>query len=155
MLNLLTNKLLIMNNDTTQEINILFMARRTRILGIAILVGLLFVFILGVFVAKDNINKDMEMLNYFSFLFCVVLCAMSVLLKKMMTLKITIQNAPNRYFSSYVLPFAVCDLGGLICLMANLFINQNLILAAAGFIVAVIAVIFNFPKDDEYKKHGY
>jgi hypothetical protein len=143
-----------MNNDTVKEINVLFMARRTRFLGIAILVGILLVFIFGVFVSKDNINKDMEYINYFSFVFCAALCVISVFLKKKMFQKVTIQNAATQYLNAHVLPFALCDLGGLICIMSNLFINRNLVLATAGFLITAAAIVFNFPKDDDYRKLG-
>jgi hypothetical protein len=155
MLNLLTNKLLIMNNDTVKGINVLFLARRTRFLGIAILLGLLLVFVFGVIVSKDNIDKDLVFINYIGFVICVALCGMSVFLKKKMFQKVTAQNIATQYFSSYVLPFALCDAGGLICIMANLFINQNLVLATAGFLITAAAIVFNFPKEDDYKKLGF
>ncbi|MDD5362659.1 MAG: hypothetical protein PHN88_11040 [Ignavibacteria bacterium] len=141
-----------MNNDTVKEIDVLYMARKTRFLGIAILLGVFLVFVFGILVSKDNINKDLEYINYFSFIFCVALCASSVFLKKKLFQKVTLQNAATQYLNSHVLPFGLCDLGGLICIMSNLFINQNLVLAAAGFLITAAAIVFNFPKDDDYLK---
>ena len=154
MLNLLTNKLLIMNNDTVKEINVLFYAKRTRIIGIAILVGLFFVFLFGIFVSPNNINPELIYINHFGFILCMFACTAAVFTKKNLIKKVTAQNIASTYFSTHILSFALCDAGGIICITANLFINQNLIYATTGFLVTAAVMISLFPKNDDYKKLG-
>ena len=67
-----------MNNDTVREIDRMFVIRRTRILGIAILVGVFLVYIFGVFLPTDNTNPEYSYLNHISFIFCAALCTGSL-----------------------------------------------------------------------------
>jgi len=138
--------------NLVREIDIVLIARRTRFLGIAILIGVFLVFFMGLFVASTNVNKDYEILNHITFVFCVLTCAFSVFLKKKMFSKVNAKNYMSQYFNAHVLPFGLCDLGGLICITTSLFINVNFIYAIAGFTVTAIAMILNFPGAEDYKK---
>jgi hypothetical protein len=135
-----------------REIDIVLIARRTRFLGIAILIGVFLVFSMGLFVAASNVNKDYEILNHITFVFCVITCAFSVFLKKKMFAGINAKNYMSQYFNAHVLSFGLCDLGGLLCITTSLFINVSFIYAIAGFTVTAIAMILNFPGAEDYKK---
>ncbi|HWQ82524.1 MAG TPA: hypothetical protein VN514_09660 [Ignavibacteria bacterium] len=138
-----------MNNDTVREIDRMFVIRRTRILGIAILVGVFLVYIFGVFLPTDNTNPEYAYLNHISFVFCAALCTGSLFLKKILIKKVDDKNFAAQYFNAHVLPFALCDLGGLICITANLFINLNIVYASAGFLFAAVMIVLNFPRSGE------
>ncbi|MCE1165040.1 MAG: hypothetical protein LWX07_06535 [Bacteroidetes bacterium] len=144
-----------MNDNAVKEIDLLFVARRTRFLGIAILVGMFLVFVFGLFVSYQNVNEELAYINLYSFIFCAVLCGAAVLLKRIMFAKINRQNFANQYFNAHVIPFALCDLGGLVCIMSNLFVNNNIIYAAAGFLLTAAVMIYNFPKDSDYSRLGF
>ena len=139
-------------SSLVKEMDIVFMARRIRILGIAILLGIILVYGMGLTVSGSYINDDLSAFNIVSFTFCCAFCIPSFFLKKSMLKKLNEKNFMSRYFNSHLLPFAMCDLGGLFCIATNLFVNQNLLLATAGFLLAVAFMILNFPRSDDYIK---
>lgn len=157
------------NSFLIAELDMLFVARKTRFLGIAILVGIFLVYTLGLFVSDSNINTELEYMNLITFIFCLTLCAVSVFLKKKLTDKVFSdynsripqyddsgktdrEKFAARYFNAHILPFGLCDLGGLICITTSLFVNQNIYFASAGFLVTILSMIYNFPKDNDYQK---
>ena len=128
------------------EIEYDFVTRKIRILGIAIMVGLALIFAMGLFVAANNINKELGFLNHISVIICVFLCFGSFYIKKFMLKKVTKENFIKSYFNAHVVPFALCDFAGLFCITTSLFINFNLIYAAAGLFFSLLYVIANFPQ---------
>ena len=56
------------------------------------------------------------------------------------------------YFNAHLVPFAMCDLGGLFCITTNLFVNQNIMYATTGLVVSLAFLIINFPKFNDYEK---
>ncbi len=135
-----------------QEVEMLIVARKIRYLGLVILLGVSIIFVMGLVVSGSNINPSLYYLNVVSLVFCLVLCAFSVPFKKVLMKKVTPENFEAKYFNAYVLPYALCDLGGLICITTSLFVNQNIIFAAAGYLSMTAAVIYNFPRFDDHKK---
>jgi hypothetical protein len=135
-----------------REVEILIIARKIRYLGLVILLGVSLIFVMGLVVSGSNINPQLFYLNVVSLVFCLVLCAFSVPLKNMLMKKVITEKFEAKYFNAHVLPYALCDLGGLICITTSLFVNQNIIFAAAGYFAMAAAVIYNFPKFDDHKK---
>jgi hypothetical protein len=134
-----------------KEVDIVFMARKIRMLGIAILLGIVLIYGFGLTVAGSYVNPDLEAFNIISFIICAVLCAGSFFVKGIMLKNLGGKNFANKYFNGHIIPFAMCDLGGLFCIATNLFVNSNIIYASAGFLVAVVFMILNFPRSDDYK----
>lgn len=139
-------------NILVKEIDIVFIARRIRILGIAILLGIIIVYGMGLFVSGNYVNNELYGFNIISLVFCVALCASSFFVKKALLGRLNEKNFLNKYFNAHIIPFAMCDLGGLFCIATNLFVNQNLIFATGGFLFAVLFMILNFPGSDDYNK---
>lgn len=139
-------------SNLVKEVDLVFIARKVRMLGIAILLGIVFVFGMGLIVSGNYINEDLVMFNIFSFAVCCVLCFPSMFMKKVLLKDLSGENFKNKYFNAHMAAFAMCDMGGLFCLVTNLFVNQNLIYAIGGFIVAVFFLLINFPKSDDYLK---
>jgi len=129
-----------------KEVDMVFMARRIRILGIAILLGIALVYGFGLSVAGNYKNEELAVFNLVSFIFCTALCLASFYVKKLMLKNLDGKNFVNRYFNGHVIPFAMCDLGGLFCIATNLFVNSNVIYASAGFLLSVVFIILNFPR---------
>jgi len=138
--------------NLAKEIELLIVARKIRYLGLVILLGVSLIFVMGLVVSSSNINPSLYYLNVASLVFCLVLCGFSVPLKNVLMKKVTLNNFEAKYFNAYVLPYALCDFGGLICITTSLFVNQNIIFAAAGYFSMTAAVIYNFPKFDDHKK---
>lgn len=133
------------DNPITKEVEFLFVSQRIRLLGIAIIAGMALVFILGIFVSSSNVNKELAYFNLISIILCVLLCFGSFYVKKMLLQKAGAKKFIPAYFNAHVLPFAMCDFGGLLCIATNLFINQNLYFASGGFVIAFLYMIVNFP----------
>jgi uncharacterized membrane protein YiaA len=128
------------------------MTRRIRILGIAILMGIIIVFSMGLIVSANYINEELSAFNLASLIICAAFCIPSVQVKKFFLGKINDKNFLGTYFNAHLIPFAMCDMGGLFCVVTNLFVNQNIVYAAAGFLIAVFFMVINFPKSDDYTK---
>jgi len=135
-----------------KEVELLIVARKIRYLGLVILLGVSLIFVMGLLVSGTNINPSLNYLNIISFVTCLVLCGFSIPLKNLLMKKVTPDKFEAPYFNAHVLPYAMCDLGGLLCITTSLFVNQNIIFAAVGFFSMTAAVIYNFPKFDDHKK---
>jgi len=135
-----------------REVELLIVARKIRYLGLVILLGVSLIFVMGLVVSGSNINPSLYYLNVASLVFCIVLCGFSIPLKNILMKKVTLENFEAKYFNAYVLPYALCDFGGLLCITTSLFVNQNIIFAAAGYFAMAAVVIYNFPKFDDHKK---
>ena len=129
-----------------KSVNLIFIAKRIRILGIAIILGMTLVFGFGLAVAGKYINEELAAFGLVSFIICTAVCIGSFYLRKMMLKDLSGSNFANKYFNGHVIPFALCDFGGLICIATNLFVNSNIIYASAGFFLSVIFMILNFPR---------
>jgi len=142
------------NNKSSlvKGVDLIFMARKIRILGIAILLGIVLIYGFGLTVAGSYVNPDLGAFNIISFIICAALCVGSFFVKRMMLKNLDGKNFVNKYFNGHIIPFAMCDLGGLFCIATNLFVNSNIIYASAGFFVAVVFMILNFPRSDDYNR---
>lgn len=135
-----------------KEVDLVFMARKIRILGIAILLGIVLIFGFGLTVLGSYVNPDLAAFNLISFIICALLCVPSFFVKKILLKDLNGKNFMNKYFNAHIIPFAMCDLGGLFCIATNLFVNSNIIYASAGFFLATAMIILNFPRSDDYTK---
>lgn len=135
-----------------KEVEMLIVARKIRYLGLVILLGVSLIFVMGLVVSGSNINPSLYYLNIASLVFCLILCAFSIPLKNILMKKVTLEKFEAKYFNAYVLPYALCDFGGLLCITTSLFINQNIVFASAGYFAMAAAVIYNFPKFDDHKR---
>ncbi|MCX6163812.1 MAG: hypothetical protein NTU73_02940 [Ignavibacteriae bacterium] len=147
-----TNSNMENKGNLVKEVDIVFMARRIRILGIAILLGIIIVYGFGLSVAGNYINEDLSDFNLVSFIICAAFCVPSFFVKKALLKNLNDKNFISKYYNAHLIPFVMCDMGGLFCIVTNLFVNQNLIYATAGFLVAVFFMVINFPKSDDYTK---
>lgn len=138
--------------NLAKEVEMLIVARKIRYLGLVILLGVSLIFVMGLVVSGSNINPSLYYLNVASLVFCLVLCGLSIPFKNILMKKVTLDNFEAKYFNAYVLPYALCDFGGLLCITTSLFINQNIIFASFGYFAMAAAVIYNFPKFDDHKK---
>lgn len=128
------------------EVRFLILTRKIKIIGGAIAGGLVMIFLAGLFVAENNIDKDLALLNLTSVILCPILCITSVYIRKARLKKVNRENFNQLYTGVYIVAFAMCDLGGIFCITTNLFINYNLIYAIFGLLVSVLYILINFPK---------
>ena len=134
------------------EMQFFLIVRQIRIIGIAIILTISLIFFSGLVVSGSNINKEYSTYNLVTLIICPVLCVCSFFLKNSMLKKVTLANLSKTYFNAIVLPFALCDLGGILCITTSLFINQNIPFAITGYIVTLLYLLMNFPKIEEYSK---
>ena len=135
-----------------KEVELIVNNRKIKIIGIAIILGLIIIYTFALFVPVENIYPDMAMFNYISLIACFVLGFTSVNVRKILLKRINSENFSEKYSSAYILSFAQCDLGGLLCIITNLIINQNLIFATTGLFLSVFFILINFPRSDGVKK---
>lgn len=134
------------------QIDFVFITKRIKMLAVGIIFSIIFVFAMGLFVSYTNIRPEMYNLNILSIIICFVVGAAGLPIKKIMIKKVTPENFLNVYFNIHVVPFLLCDLGGLLCVSTNLFVNQNIFLAIGGVVISTIYIMLVFPykKDLQY-----
>ena len=140
-----------MNNDIKMsvQVGLLYMIKKTRLIGLVIIGGVFVIFAIGAVMNQAVFEKEYEYLNIGAFVFCVLACSASVIVRSRMMAKVNAKNYQRTYFAANILPFALCDAGGIICVTASLFINWNIIYAAAGLLIMIMALVYNFPKETE------
>ena len=135
----------------TSQIQFFVILRQIRLLAIAIILTLSLIFFTGLAVSGGNVNPSLSIYNLVTFILCPIFCAGSYLLKKNMLKKVTLLNFTKSYFSAIVLPYALSELGGIICITTSLFMNQNILYAAIGYAITILYLFFNFPREEDYK----
>ena len=134
-----------------KEVEFIVVQRKVRIIGIAILLGIIMAYIFALFVSGENINPEMAILNLFSLMFCFLICLSSFYVRRFFLKTIDSNNFSNRYFTAYIITFALCDAGGLACIIINLVLNQNIVYATTGLIISVFCLLMNFPRKDDMR----
>lgn len=135
-----------------KQIEFVVTVRRIKLLGIAITVGLIVIFLSGLFVAGSNYRENFEIVNLISLLLLVVIFFLTFFLRKHMLKKVNTGNISVAYFNAHVIPFAVMDFGALFCITTNLFVNGNILYATLGLLISVTGMIINFPDEDYFDK---
>ena len=134
-----------------KEVEFIVIQRKVRIIGIAILLGIIMVYVFALLVPVDNINPEMAILNLFSLIFCFAICLSSFYVKRFFLQTVNGKNFSNKYFTAYIITFALCDAGGLVCIIFNLVVNHNIVYATTGLIISVFCLLINFPRKDDMK----
>lgn len=135
-----------------KEIEFIVVSRRIKLLGTAIGVGIIIVYILGLYVSGNNINEKLEILNPISLIIALFICSIGLVIKNLILKKVNTQNFADTYFNAHIIPFALYDFGGLFCVTTNLFVNENLIYATIGVILSSSFIFLSFPKKDHFQK---
>jgi hypothetical protein len=136
----------------TSEIQFLVVVRQIRLIGIAIIITLSMIFFMGLAVSASYVNPALSRYNLVTLILCPLLCIGSYSLKKSMLKKVTLANFTKYYFNAIVLPYALCDLGGILCITTSLFINQNIPYALIGYVISMFYMFMNFPKIEDFKR---
>lgn len=128
-----------------------FAMRRIKLLGIAITLGLLVIFVLGIFIPESTYEPEYFVLNIVSLVICIALCTGSIFFRKMM-LRTKVKQAGfmNSYFNANIFSFMLIDFGGLFAITTNLFINRDVIFASVGFAISAAFMIINFPSVKDF-----
>lgn len=132
--------------NLVDEMRYEILSRKLKSIGFTVIFGLVIIYGIGMFVAPNNINKDMVYLNLISVITAPVLCIASVYLRKMRLMSVTSENFKETYTGIHILSFFICDMAGLFAVITNLFINYNFIFATFGLLVTILYVWLNFPK---------
>ena len=143
-----------MSNDSlmVKQIDFVIAVRRIKILGIALLTGIIVIYILGLFVANNNVKENFEIINLASLLLLILTVPLSIFVKRTIMKKVDLSGILTTYFNAHVIPFSILDFGALFCITTNLFVNGNLIYASIGLAIAVAALIYIFPREDDFEK---
>jgi len=136
----------------TSEIQFLVIVRQIRLIGIAIIITLSMIFFMGLAVSGSYVSPALSTYNLVTLILCPLLCIGSYSLKKSMLKKVTLTNFTKYYFNAIVLPYALCDLGGILCITTSLFVNQNIPYALIGYVISMFYMFMNFPKIEDYKR---
>lgn len=141
-------------SSLVKQIEFVVTVRRIKLLGIAITVGLIVIFLSGLLVAGSNYRENFEIVNLFSLLLLIVIFFITFFLRKFMLKKVNTGNISVAYFNAHVIPFAVMDFGALFCITTNLFVNGNILYATFGILISVTGMVINFPNEDYFDKIG-
>ncbi|MDQ3194331.1 MAG: hypothetical protein M3P82_04940 [Bacteroidota bacterium] len=135
-----------------KQISFIVVVRRIKTLGIAITVGIIAIYLLGLIVAKNNTNENFEMINLLALMIVVITVPMALFIRKTMLKKVNMQNFQTTYFNAHIIPFAIIDFAALFCITTNLFVNENILYASIGLAISVAGMIICFPKEEDFEK---
>ncbi|MEO6694230.1 MAG: hypothetical protein ABIY50_08180 [Ignavibacteria bacterium] len=134
-----------------KQIDFIIAVRRIKVLGIAILVGVIAIYVFGLFVAGNNFIENFEIINLATLLFLVFMIALGIFIKNMIMKKVTLSGILTTYFNAHIIPFAIIDFGALFCITTNLFVNGNILYATIGMAMSVAAIIMIFPREEDFE----
>lgn len=135
-----------------KQVDFVIAVRRIKILGIAITVGLVVIYLFGLTVAGDNRKENFETINFLSVILLIVFIVLAFSSNKMLLKKVNLSNFLTAYFNAYIIPYALIDFGALFCISTNLFVNGMIFYASIGMILSVFSMIYLFPKEQYFEK---
>lgn len=147
--NLVKRRIMAEKSEMVKQIDFVIVSRRIKLLGYAIIAGFALIYIIGVLVSGSNINPDKSFLNTPITIAGIVFCTGSVYVRKNMLKKVNKDNFVTAYFTAHIAAFALCDLGTLLSVTTNLFINANLIMASIGVGVGLLYMWINLPREED------
>ncbi|MEP7145844.1 MAG: hypothetical protein ABI792_02410 [bacterium] len=140
------------DSPMVRQISFIIVVRRIKIMGIAITVGMIAIYLFGLLVAKNNIKENFEVVNLLALVFLVMTIPAALYLRRSMFKKVNLQNFQSNYFNAHVIPFAIIDFASLFCITTNLFVNANILYASIGLVLSVAGMIICFPNEEDFEK---
>jgi hypothetical protein len=140
-----------------KQVTFIVVVRRIKLLGIAITIGIVIIFGMGLLVAGSNIRENFEIVNLATLILLLAALPLSLFIRKKILMKVNLTNFTSAYFNAHIIPFAVMDFAALFCISTNLFVNANILYATIGAIISVAGMIILFPKEeffDELKQRN-
>ncbi|MBV6479818.1 MAG: hypothetical protein HGGPFJEG_02614 [Ignavibacteria bacterium] len=134
-----------------KQIDFVIAVSRIRIIGIAIITGLIVIFLFGLFVSGNNKKENFEIINLSSLILLIILTALAFIVRNMILKKVDLSNILTTFFNAYIIPFVILDFGALFCISTNLFVNENILYASAGIIISVAGMILMLPREDQFE----
>lgn len=138
-------------SEMVKQIDFIIVTRRIKLLGYMIITGLALVYVIGILVSSSNVHPDKSFLNTPVTIAGIILCTASLYIRKNMLKKVNKENFVGAYFNAHISAFVLCDMGALLSITTNLFINVNLIMASVGVGVGMLYMLLNFPREEERK----
>ena len=134
-----------------KQVSFVIVVRRIKILGIAITVGMIAIYGMGLLVANNNVKENFEIVNLLTLVVLVLDIPLTFFIRNILLKKIDLSNFQSTYFNAHIIPFTVLDFAALFCITTNLFVNGNILYASIGVVIAVAGMILNFPKEEYFE----
>ena len=134
-----------------KQVSFVIVVRRIKILGIAITVGMIAIYGMGLLVVNNNLKENFEIVNLLTLILLILSVPFTLFLKKLLLKKVNMSNFQNTLFNAHVIPFAVLDFAALFCITTNLFVNGNILYASIAVIISVAGMIMIFPKEEYFE----
>lgn len=135
-----------------KQINFVIVVRRIKTIGIGIIVGIIVIYLFGLFVAHNNVKENFESINLITLIFLILLIPLTIYIKSVLLKKVNLSNFMNTYFNAHIIPYTIIDFGALFCITTNLFVNENILYASIGLMISLAGMIINFPKEEYFEK---
>ncbi len=135
-----------------RQVNFIIVVRRIKTLGIAITVGIIAIYLFGLFVANSNVRENFEIVNLVTLIILVITIPLTLFIRKLMLKKADITNFTDKYFNTHIINFAIMDFAALFCITTNLFVNGIILYASLGLIISLAGMVLNFPKEEDFEK---
>ena len=134
-----------------KQVSFVIAVRRIKILGIAITVGMIAIYGMGLLVVNNNVKENFEIVNLLTLILLILSVPFILFLNKLLLKKVNMSNFQNTLFNAHVIPFAVLDFAALFCITTNLFVNGNVLYASIAVIISVAGMIMIFPKEEYFE----
>ncbi len=149
--NLVKRRIMTEKSEMVKQIDFIIVSRRIKLLGYVIITGLALVYVIGTIVSGSNVHPDKSFLNTPVTIIGIIMCTASLYIRKNMLKKVNKDNFVGAYFNAHIAAFVLCDMGALLSVTTNLFINANLVMASIGVGVGLLYMLINFPREEDKK----
>ena len=133
------------------NVRFIYLVRKIRTIGIGITVACIVTYFFGLFVAGSNFREGFDIVNITSLIFLIISVPLTILLKKQMMKKVTLENFQTKYFNSHIIPFMILDFFALFCLSTNLLVNGNVLYATIAACITLAGMVMLFPKEEDFE----
>lgn len=138
------------NNPLVKQIELFLQIKRVRYLNFIIIISTLLIYIAGVYTGEGTNHVRSESLSTFSVIVCLILCLISIWIKKTWLRNLSEDNFLKLYFTIYVVAYVICDVAGIIGIISNTFLFFNLFQATLSMVITVVTLIINLPRDSDF-----
>ena len=134
-----------------KQVSFVIVVRRIKLLGIAITVGIIAIYGMGLLVVNNNLKENFGIVNLITLILLILSIPLTLYLNKILLKKVSMSNFQDTFFSAHIIPFAVLDFAALFCITTNLFVNGNILYASIAVIISAAGMIMIFPKEEYFE----
>jgi len=138
------------NNDLIKHIKLTVQIRKVRYLNFVIIISIILIYLVGIYSGDDALTIKSESLSLFSIIACFILCITSIWFIKTRLKNLSEENFQKSFTTTYVISYLMCDIAGIMGIIANTFFSFNWFYATLSMVITIATLIFILPREKDY-----